>query len=85
MTDVKPWNDCPPCPSCGQTCGTRCVSTNAFGESAPGDEAPAPGVLRCFSCGHEWTATQAELEQAARADAAWLERLAAVERRETQP
>ncbi len=65
--NVKPWNDCTTCPSCGQACGTRCPIDGA--------EAPAAGVLRCLACGHEWAATQAELEQAARADAAWLERL----------
>lgn len=30
------------------------------------------GWLRCVCCGHEWQAAPAELEQARRADAAWM-------------
>ncbi len=56
---MHPAFDCPVCPSCGGKLG--------IGDS----EGLAAGWLRCVGCGHEWEATPEDLEQAARADAAW--------------
>jgi len=73
---MKPWHDCPTCPSCSGPCGSTCPTDGA--------EAPRMGELRCLACGHEWAASEADLEQARRADAAWQQRLNAVERMEVK-
>jgi hypothetical protein len=56
----QPQHDCPPCPECSAPCGST------IGEAIPG------GQLRCAACGHDWTPTAAELEQALAADRAWV-------------
>jgi hypothetical protein len=69
---VDPAQDCPTCPDCSIPSGTLCADDYA--------EAPPAGWLRCADCGHEWKASDAELEQARAADAAWL----AVQERERE-
>jgi hypothetical protein len=75
--EAEPANDLPPCPECSLEgpdtgLGSLCADD--------GREAPPAGSLRCVCCGHEWEASEAELEQARAADAAWL----AVQERERE-
>lgn len=53
----KPWHDCPPCEKCGLAV---CVLGDGGGVH-----------LHCPSCGHRWHGTEAEREQARKADEAW--------------
>jgi Zn ribbon nucleic-acid-binding protein len=58
---IKPWHDCPACPSCAKPCGSL----------AWGRERYLEDVLACIACGHRWPGTEAERAQAEVADAAW--------------
>lgn len=69
-TDAKPipaHTDCPTCPDCSAPCGTRLDDT-----ALAVDTFLDAGKLRCSHCGHHWEASDADLAQAAAADAAWL-------------
>ena len=69
-TDAKPipaHTDCPTCPDCSSPCGTRLDDT-----ALAVDTFLDAGKLRCSYCGHHWEASEADLAQAAAADAAWL-------------
>lgn len=57
MGSVPSHQDCPECPECDAPCGTT--------EDAGG------ALLRCAACGHFWAPTDAEREQAERADRAY--------------
>lgn len=65
---AKPYHDCPACPRCAVRCGVG-LGPNMSGNLPPGE-------LRCCACGHRWQGTAAELEQAAKADAAYRDAIA---------
>lgn len=56
-TTIKPWHDCPRCPACNLPCGVQATGGGPH--------------LHCPACGHRWHGTDAEREQARRADEAW--------------
>lgn len=57
--------DCPPCPECKTPIGAP-IHTHHRGA-----EYPREVRLVCHACGHGWIGTDAEVEQAERAEAAW--------------
>lgn len=63
--ELKPWEDCPQCP-CGGPMVTRAKADSGWNHRAhEGDR------LVCCACGDGKIGTDAEVEQATRADAAW--------------
>jgi hypothetical protein len=72
---VDPARDCPPCPACSMPCG----STGGSRRDEPGGD-----CLECLACGHSWAASEADLEQARRADDAYNKQLEAEEAEEAE-
>ncbi len=60
-----PWTDCPTCPKCGSPCGIP------IRESLGRFYGPEDSTVWCCACGTGWAATDTELSQAEKAQAAW--------------
>jgi hypothetical protein len=65
---VTPWTDCPTCPACGGPVG---IGIATHGRGADLAWAYPEARLACPACGHAWVGSDADVAQAAAADAAW--------------
>ena len=64
-SDPKPYLDCPPCEACGERTAVGIAEISWWRPTDPAHR------LYCPRCGHTFVGTDAAVEQAARADAAW--------------
>lgn len=62
---MKPEHNCPACPKCGARCGVPVEAADWNHRAGPLDR------IACPTCGTGWRGTDAEVEQARTAQAAW--------------
>ena len=67
---VRPWHDCPPCPSCSLDVGTP-IADCAGDPTTDRHRGPDGSTCWCPACGMGWIATPEDLGRARRALHAW--------------